>query len=99
LHTFVNIASTNAAKIFNLFPRKGTIQPGSDADLVVFDPDFRGSISAKTQASAVDYNAFEGWPLQGRASIVTVRGEVAARDGTFIGRPGRGQFLKRPTRP
>jgi dihydropyrimidinase len=99
LHTFVNIASTNAAKIFNLFPRKGTIQPGSDADLVVFDPDFRGSISAKTQASAVDYNAFEGWPLQGRASIVTVRGEVAARDGTFVGRPGRGQFLKRPTRP
>jgi len=97
LQTFVNIASTNAAKIFNLFPRKGTIQPGSDADLVVFDPNFSGTLSVKTQTSAVDYNAFEGWPIRGRAEVVTLRGEVAARDGRFVGTPGRGQFLRRPT--
>ncbi|MFA7233529.1 MAG: dihydropyrimidinase [Terrimicrobiaceae bacterium] len=96
LHTFVNIASTNAAKIFNLFPKKGTVQPGSDADLVVFDPSYRGTLSASTQTSAVDYNAFEGWEIQGRPSVVTVRGEIAARDGRFIGKTGRGKFLQRP---
>ena len=96
LRTFVNVASTNAAKIFNLFPKKGTIQPGSDADLVVFDPSYRGTLSAKTQTSAVDYNAFEGWEIQGRPEVVTVRGEIAARDGRFIGKTGRGKFLQRP---
>jgi dihydropyrimidinase len=99
LHTFVDVASTNAAKIFNLFPRKGAIQPGSDADLVVFDPAAHGIISVKSQNSAVDYNAFEGWPYQGRPMVVTLRGRIAARDGKFVGTPGRGQFLKRPTRP
>lgn len=97
LHTLVNTASTNAAKIFNLFPRKGTIQIGSDADLVVFDPAYRGELSIKHQTMNVDYNAFEGWPLEGRASVVTVRGQVAARDGKFVGEKGRGRFLKRPT--
>jgi len=96
LHTFVDVASTNAAKLFNLFPKKGTIQPGSDADLVVFDPTYRGTLSAKTQMSAVDYNAFEGWKIQGRPAVVTVRGEIAARDGQFIGKTGRGKFLRRP---
>ncbi len=95
LHTFVNIASTQAAKIFGLFPRKGAIQPGADADLVVFDPNHRGTISAKTQHMNVDYSAFEGWPIEGRASAVTVRGEVAVRDGQFVGKIGRGRFLKR----
>ncbi len=95
LHTFVNVASTNAAKIFNLFPRKGTIQPGSDADLVVYDPNYRGELTAKTQLMNVDYNAFEGWRIEGRPSIVTVRGEIAAHDGKFVGTIGRGQFLKR----
>ena len=95
LHTFVNIASTHAAKIFGLFPRKGTIQLGADADLVVYDPEFRGTISAKTQAMNLDYSAFEGWPVQGRPSVVTVRGEVAVRDGKFVGKLGRGKFLAR----
>jgi dihydropyrimidinase len=96
LHTLVKIASTNAAKIFNLFPRKGTIQPGSDADLVVYDPAYRGTLSAKTHLMNVDYNAFEGWQIEGRPSIVTVRGEVAVRDGAFVGTVGRGRFLERP---
>src|SRR5258708_6552089 len=95
LHTMVNAASTQVAKLFDLFPRKGTIQPGSDADLVVFDPHYRGTLSAKNQTMNVDYSAFEGWKLEGRASVVTVRGEVAARDGQFVGKIGRGQFLQR----
>jgi len=95
LHTFVNVASTQVAKIFDLFPRKGTIQPGADADLVVFDPNYRGKISARTQHVNVDYNVFEGWNIEGRPSIVTVRGQVAVRDGKFIGTIGRGKFLQR----
>jgi dihydropyrimidinase len=95
LHTFVDVASTRVAKLFGLFPRKGAIQLGADADLVVFDPNYRGRISAKTQHMNVDYSAFEGWKLEGRASVVTVRGQVAARDGKFTGTVGRGRFLKR----
>jgi dihydropyrimidinase len=95
LHRFVDVASTQAARQFGLFPRKGTIQPGADADLVVFDPDYRGTISAKNHFMNIDYSAFEGWPCEGRASVVTVRGQVAARDGKFCGTLGRGQFLKR----
>jgi dihydropyrimidinase len=95
LHTFVNVASTNAAKIFGLFPRKGSIQIGADADLVVYDPDYTGTISAKTQLMNVDYSAFEGWKIEGRPSAVTVRGEVAVRDGKFVGTIGRGQMLRR----
>jgi len=95
LHTFVNAASTQVAKLFSLFPRKGTIQLGADADLVVFDPDYRGTISAKSQLMNVDYSAFEGWKIEGRPSVVTVRGEIAARDGQFTGTIGRGKFLKR----
>ena len=95
LQTFVATASTNTAKLFGLFPRKGTIAVGSDADLVIYDPDYRGKLSVKTQTQAVDYNAFEGWEIEGRPSVVTVRGEVAVRDGKFVGTIGRGTFLQR----
>lgn len=97
LHTFVNSASTQVAKLFGLFPRKGAIQPGADADLVVFDPDYRGTISVKTQSMNVDYSAFEGWEIEGRADTVAVRGEVAVRGGKFVGKIGRGEFLRRKT--
>jgi dihydropyrimidinase len=95
LHRFVDAASTQAARLFGLFPRKGTIQIGSDADLVVFDPNYRGTISAQTQSVNVDYNAFEGMPIEGRPHMVTVRGEIVVRDGKFTGKLGRGKFLKR----
>ncbi|OQY92757.1 MAG: dihydropyrimidinase [Chloroflexi bacterium UTCFX4] len=95
LNTFVDAASTQAAKLFGMFPRKGAIALGSDADLVVYDPNYRGVISAKTQLINVDYSAFEGWEIKGRPSAVTVRGELAAQDGKFVGTIGRGQFIKR----
>ncbi len=95
LSTFVDCASTQAAKIFGLYPRKGTIGVGSDADLVVYDPSYRGKISAKTHLLNLDYSAFEGWEIKGRPHVVTVRGEVQARDGAFVGTIGRGQFLER----
>jgi dihydropyrimidinase len=95
LNTFVNVASTQTAKIFDLFPKKGTIQPGADADLVVYDPDYRGKISARTHQINVDYSVFEGWKIEGRPSVVTVRGEIAVRDGKFVGKQDRGKFLKR----
>ena len=95
LHTFVNVASTQVAKTFDLFPRKGTIQPGADADLVVYDPNYRGKISVKTQSMNLDYSAFEGWKIEGRPSVVTMRGQVAVRDGKFVGKHGHGKFLQR----
>lgn len=95
LHTFVDCASTQAAKIFGLYPRKGTIQVGSDADIVVYDPTYEGILSAKTQTMNLDYNGFESWTIQGRPHVVTVRGDVAVRDGRFIGSIGRGQLLQR----
>jgi dihydropyrimidinase len=95
LHQFVNTASTQAAKIFGLFPRKGAIQPGADADLVVYAPHYRGKISARTQHMNLDYNAFEGMEISGRPEAVTVRGQLAVRGGKFVGDPSRGQFLQR----
>ena len=95
MHKFVDTASTQAAKLFGLYPRKGALQVGSDADIVVYDHDFRGKISAKTHHMNVDYNSFEGMEIEGRPHIVTVRGKVAARDGKFVGELGRGKFLQR----
>lgn len=97
LHRFVDAASTKAAKLFGLFPRKGTIAVGSDADLVVYDPAQRGSISVRTQSVNNDYNGFEGFEIDGRPEVVTVRGQVAVRDGQFVGEEGRGQLLRRTT--
>ena len=94
-HRFVDAASTRAAKLFGLYPRKGTIAPGSDADLVLFDPAYRGTISSATQHTNCDYNGFEGFTVDGRPAVVTVRGKVQVRDGKFVGERGRGRLLKR----
>ncbi len=95
LHRFVEAASTAAAKLFGLFPRKGTIAVGSDADIVIYDPSYRGRVSAETQHVNCDYNGFEGMEIEGRPSVVTVRGKVQVRDGQFVGDRGRGRLLKR----
>ncbi len=95
IHRFVDALSTRPAKLFGLFPRKGAIAVGSDADLVIYDPAWRGKISAATQHLNNDYNGFEGFELEGRPSVVTVRGKVQVRDGVFVGEPGRGRMLRR----
>ncbi len=95
LHRFVDAASTRAAKLFGLFPRKGAIAVGADADLVIYDPAYRGTVSAATQHTNNNYNGFEGVPIEGRPSVVTVRGRVQVKDGVFVGDKSRGCFLKR----
>lgn len=97
LHRFVNLASTRAAQLFGLYPRKGAIQPGSDADLVVYDTAFRGAISAKSHHMNVDYNPYEGMLLEGRPSAVTLRGKLMVSNGAFVGQQDRGRFLKSST--
>src|SRR5882762_3615063 len=94
LSTLVDCGSTQAAKLFGLFPRKGTIAIGSDADLVVYDPDYRGKISQKTQLMNLDYSAFEGWEIKGRPHVVTGRREGGAKEGKFVGKVGRGKLVK-----
>jgi len=95
LQTMVDACSTQAAKLFGLYPKKGAIQLGSDADLVVYDPGYHGKFGKECGYSNADYNAYEGWERRGRPSAVTVRGKVQARDGEFVGTIGRGQFLRR----
>ncbi|SMB83842.1 dihydropyrimidinase [Deinococcus hopiensis] len=95
LHRFVDALSTRAARLFGLFPRKGTVAVGSDADLVIYDPAYAGTVSVATTTVNNDYSGFEGWAIHGRPSVVTVRGQVAVRDGIFVGDPARGQLLRR----
>jgi len=98
VNRFVELTSTSPAKIFGLFPKKGTIAPGSDADLVVFDPNRKITLSAKTLHQRVDYTPYEGRVVQGATDTVISRGEVIVENGTFKGKPGRGNFLLRKTR-
>lgn len=95
LNQFVDIMSTRSAKLFGLFPQKGTIAVGSDADIVIFDPARERTISAETHHMAVDYNAFEGLKVTGEPVSVLSRGEFVIRDKQFVGEPGRGQYIKR----
>jgi dihydropyrimidinase len=95
LHRFVDALSTRPAKLFGLFPRKGTIAVGSDADLIIFDPTYRGVISARSQHINSDYSGFEGFAVEGRPAVVTVRGKIQVRNGSFVGERGRGQLLRR----
>ncbi len=95
IHRFVEAASTKSAKLFGLFPQKGCIAVGSDADLVIYDPKYRGKISAATQTVNNDYNGFEGMEIDGKPSLVTVRGQIQVKDGKFVGDSSRGKFLRR----
>ncbi len=94
---FVELVSTAPAKLFGLYPRKGTIAVGSDADLVIFDPNREEIISAKTHHMRVDYSMFEGIHTTGAPRAVFSRGKPVIDAGKFVGRPGAGQFIRRQT--
>jgi dihydropyrimidinase len=98
LNRFVEVVSTTPARLFGLYPRKGTIAIGSDADLVIWDPAAEHVISARTHHMRVDYSMFEGWKVKGNARTVLSRGEVIVDNGQYFGRAGRGRFLKRAAR-
>lgn len=97
LNQFVDIIATRNAKLFGLFPRKGTIAVGSDADIVLFDPTVERTLSADTHHMNVDYNPFEGMTVTGVPASVLSRGEFVIRNQQFVGAAGSGQFLKRDT--
>lgn len=99
LQRFVEVTSTNAAKLFGLFPRKGTIAVGSDADLVIWDPDAHRPIVGAEGMSRSGYSLYEGWDVVGAPAQTISRGEVVYSDGHVQGEPGRGRMLRRgPTR-
>jgi dihydropyrimidinase len=94
---WVEITSTAPARLFGMWPRKGAVAVGADADLVVYDPNRKRTISAKTHHMAVDYSCYEGRSVQGAADVVMSRGSVVVRNGEFTGRKGAGRFLRRAT--
>ncbi len=95
VNRFVELVSTAPAKLFGLFPKKGTIAIGSDADLVIFNPQAEMTISARTHHMNVDYNAYEGMRVRGIPEMVLLRGKVIVQNGEYVGTPGEGRFLKR----
>ncbi len=97
LNRWVEIVSTTPAKMFGLYPRKGTIAVGSDADIVIWDPNKEITLSAKTHHMRVDYSMFEGFKVKGDAETVISRGEIIVDKNTWLGKAGRGSFIKRDT--
>jgi len=95
LNKYVEVASTNAAKIFGMFPKKGTIAVGSDADIVLFDPNEKHTLSASKHHMNVDYSGYEGWELTGKVKSVLLRGTVAIDNNKCLVDKGYGQFIKR----
>jgi len=95
LNRWVEVSSTTPAKLMGMFPKKGTIAVGSDADIVIWDPRSTSTISAKTHHMRVDYNPYEGRKVKGKASVVLSRGEVIVQKDKFVGKTGRGRFIKR----
>ena len=95
LNKFVEVLSTNPAKIFGMFPQKGCIAPGSDADIVLFDPNEEHTISASTHHMNTDYSAYEGWKLTGKTKTVLLRGQVVIDEGKCLVEKGNGKYIKR----
>ena len=97
LDQFVDLTSANAARLFGLYPRKGVIAVGSDADLALWDPQERRTVDGARMRSRADYSVYDGWDVQGWPRIVVQRGQVLLADGEIIARPGQGQWLRRGT--
>jgi dihydropyrimidinase len=95
LNKWVELCSTASAKMFGMFPKKGTIAPGSDADIVVFDPDRERTLSARSHHMNCDYSLFEGFRIRGAVETVLSRGRVVVENNAYTGRAGDGSFLKR----
>jgi dihydropyrimidinase len=95
LNKFVEVSSTNAAKIFGMFPKKGTIAVGSDADIIIMDPNEKHQLSVSTHHMNVDYSGYEGWNITGKVKTVLLRGKVAIDDNNCLVEKGYGQFIKR----
>jgi dihydropyrimidinase len=95
LNRMVELLSTNPARLFGLYPRKGTVAVGSDADLVVFDPEKRVTISAATHHSKIDYNLFEGTEVVGSPEVVLLRGQLLVENDELVASPGVGRYVKR----
>jgi dihydropyrimidinase len=95
LNRMVELLATNPARYFGLYPRKGTIAVGSDADIVIFDPDKKHTITAATQHSKTDYNLYEGTEVRGSPETVLLRGNVLVDGGELVAKPGVGQFVAR----
>ena len=95
MNEFVAVTSTNIAKILNMYPRKGAIVEGADADVVVWDPEAKKTISAGKQQSAIDYNVFEGIEVKGLPKYVLTRGEIAIDNFEVKAHPGHGEFVSR----
>lgn len=91
----VDVFATAPAKFYGMYPRKGSIVVGGDADLVVFDPDWEGKISVATSKQGVDYNAYEGFDQKGRADKVLLRGSLIVDQGEFVGGLDQGKFVAR----
>ena len=99
MNEFVAVTSTNIARILNIYPKKGAILPGADADLVIWDPAASKTIRADTQKSAIDYNVFEGIEVTGLPRLTLSRGRVAYKEGEVMAGNGDGQFVERPANP
>jgi len=92
---FAALTAANPARIFGLYPKKGCLKPGSDADIAIWDPEMRVNYGVGTAKHRTDYNLYEGWQLTGFPRQVFLRGEWIVRDGEWRGRAGMGQFLRR----
>jgi dihydropyrimidinase len=95
LERFVEVTAEAPAKIFGMYPRKGVVAAGSDADILVWDPEAKYTITAATQNMHTDYSIFEGFQVKGNARQVFSRGELVVEGGKFIGKVGRGRYLHR----
>jgi dihydropyrimidinase len=97
LNRFVEITATAPAKMFGMYPKKGTISVGSDADIVILDPNGSHTISADTHHMDVDYSAYEGWEMTGKVETVLSKGKAIIADDAYHGSPGDGEYLPRGT--